>query len=246
MPGIDFVRASSKANCRSRRSCRTSSVRLHGGARRGGDQQHPGFRHYNPIGSVHGATRDPAGFGDGLAFRACCGRHRLHHARIQISFIKGMSKDTGAVRTEGRTLNVGRRAATAKRASPTPRPPSRHATTTCLVFEIQRGRRVGSASHHLYAQIISTAKWWARRKQRLCPPYDSESGNLTSAISKMQRCGELDCFSRTANRAQAAGPRDAKRTGATHFMPSITRLSPISLSTQKFLSSAKRPPIKPA
>ena len=33
---------------------------------------------------------------------------------FKISFIKGMTKDTGAVRTEGRTLNVGRRAATAE------------------------------------------------------------------------------------------------------------------------------------
>jgi uncharacterized protein (TIGR00369 family) len=33
---------------------------------------------------------------------------------FKISFIRGMTKDTGAVRTEGRTLNVGRRAATAE------------------------------------------------------------------------------------------------------------------------------------
>ena len=33
---------------------------------------------------------------------------------FKISFIKGMTKDTGPVRTEGKTLSVGRRAATAE------------------------------------------------------------------------------------------------------------------------------------
>jgi acyl-coenzyme A thioesterase PaaI-like protein len=50
-----------------------------------------------------------------------------------------MSKETGVVRTEGRTLNVGRRAATAEaRISDTKGRLLAHATTTCLVFEMPK------------------------------------------------------------------------------------------------------------
>ena len=59
---------------------------------------------------------------------------------FKISFIRGMTKDTGAVRTEGRTLNVGRRAATAEaRITDAKGRLLAHATTTCLVFEIPKG-----------------------------------------------------------------------------------------------------------
>ena len=58
---------------------------------------------------------------------------------FKISFIKGMTKDTGPVRSEGRTLNVGRRAATAEaRITDAKGRLLAHATTTCLVFEIPK------------------------------------------------------------------------------------------------------------
>ena len=58
---------------------------------------------------------------------------------FKISFIRGMTKDTGPVRTEGRTLNVGRRAATAEaRITDAKGRLLAHATTTCLVFEIPK------------------------------------------------------------------------------------------------------------
>jgi hypothetical protein len=51
----------------------------------------------------------------------------------------GMTEDTGTVRTEGRTVNVGRRTATAEaRISDTKGRLLAHATTTCLVFEIPK------------------------------------------------------------------------------------------------------------
>jgi uncharacterized protein (TIGR00369 family) len=57
-----------------------------------------------------------------------------------VSFIKGMTKDTGPVRSEGRTLNVGRRAATAEaRITDSKGRHLAHATTTCLIFEIPQG-----------------------------------------------------------------------------------------------------------
>jgi uncharacterized protein (TIGR00369 family) len=102
----------------------------------------PGFRHYNPIGSVHGGyaailldsamglavhTMLPVGMG-------------YTTLEFKISFIRGMSKDSGTVRTEGRVLNAGRRAATAEaRITDASGKLLAHATTTCLVFAIPPG-----------------------------------------------------------------------------------------------------------
>ena len=65
----------------------------------------PGFRHYNPIGSVHGGYAaillDSAmGLAVHSALPAGTGYTTLE---FKISFIKGMSKDTGPVRSEGKT-----------------------------------------------------------------------------------------------------------------------------------------------
>ena len=102
----------------------------------------PGFRHYNPIGSVHGGYAaillDSAmGLAVQTALPAGTGYTTLE---FKISFIRGMSQDTGPVRTEGKTLNVGRRAATAEaRITDARGRLLAHATTTCLVFEIPKG-----------------------------------------------------------------------------------------------------------
>ena len=101
----------------------------------------PGFRHYNPIGSVHGGYAaillDSAmGLAVHSALPAGSGYTTLE---FKISFIKGMTKDTGSVRTEGKTLSVGRRAATAEaRITDAKGRLLAHATTTCLVFEIPK------------------------------------------------------------------------------------------------------------
>ena len=101
----------------------------------------PGFRHYNPIGSVHGGYAaillDSAmGLAVHSALPAGSGYTTLE---FKISFIRGMSKDSGTVRTEGKTLNVGRRAATAEaRITDFKDRLIAHATTTCLVFEIPK------------------------------------------------------------------------------------------------------------
>jgi uncharacterized protein (TIGR00369 family) len=99
----------------------------------------PGFRHYNPIGSVHGGYAatlldSPMGLAVHSMLPVGSGYTTLE---FKVSFIRGMTKDTGVVRTEGRTLNVGRRAATAEaRISDAKGRLLAHATTTCLVFEI--------------------------------------------------------------------------------------------------------------
>jgi uncharacterized protein (TIGR00369 family) len=101
----------------------------------------PAFRHYNPIGSVHGGYAaillDSAmGLAVHSMLPAGTGYTTLE---FKISFIKGMTEDTGLVRTEGRTLNVGRRAATAEaRISDAKGRLLAHATTTCLVFEFPK------------------------------------------------------------------------------------------------------------
>ena len=64
----------------------------------------PGFRHYNPIGSVHGGYAaillDSAmGLAVHTALPAGTGYTTLE---FKISFIKGMTEDTGPVRTEGK------------------------------------------------------------------------------------------------------------------------------------------------
>ena len=102
----------------------------------------PGFRHYNPIGSVHGgyaATLLDSAMGLAIHSMLPVGTGYTT-LEFKVSFIKGMTKDSGLVRTEGRTLNVGRRAATAEaRMTDSKGRLLAHATTTCLVFEIPKG-----------------------------------------------------------------------------------------------------------
>jgi uncharacterized protein (TIGR00369 family) len=99
----------------------------------------PGFRHYNPIGSVHGgyaATLLDSAMG--LAVHSMLPPGTGYTTlEFKVSFIRGMTKDTGPVRSEGRIFNVGRRAATAEaRITDAKGRLLAHATTTCLVFEI--------------------------------------------------------------------------------------------------------------
>ena len=107
----------------------------------------PGFRHYNPIGSVHGgyaATLLDSAMGLAVhtALLAGTGYTTLE---FKVSFIKGMTEDTGPVRTEGRTLSVGSRATTAEaRITDAKGRLLAHATTTCLVFELPATSPVGS------------------------------------------------------------------------------------------------------
>ena len=102
----------------------------------------PAFRHDNPIGSVHGGYAaillDSA---MGLAVHSRCPAGSGYTTlEFKISFIRGMTKDTGTVRTEGRTLSFGRRAATAEaKILDAGGRLLAHATTTCLVFEFPKG-----------------------------------------------------------------------------------------------------------
>ncbi|XUM24681.1 PaaI family thioesterase [Bradyrhizobium oligotrophicum S58] len=101
----------------------------------------PALRHYNPIGSVHGGYAaillDSA---MGLAVDTMCPQGSGYTTlEFKVSFIKAMTESTGIVRTEGRTLSFGRRAATAEaRIADSQGRLLAHATTTCLVFELPK------------------------------------------------------------------------------------------------------------
>ena len=99
----------------------------------------PGFRHYNPIGSVHGgyaATLLDSVMGLAVQTELPAGTGYTT-LEFKISFVRGMNKDTGKIRTEGKVLNAGRRVATAEaRILDGKGRLLAHATTTCLVFEI--------------------------------------------------------------------------------------------------------------
>jgi len=143
MPGMDFVRAIFAGKLPAPPIMQTIEP-FDSSAEPGVVVMHstPAFRHYNPIGSVHGgyaATLLDSAMG--LAIHAMLPAGTGYTTlEFKISFIKGMSKDTGPVRTEGRTLNVGRRTATAEaRITDSKGRLLAHATTTCLIFEIAKG-----------------------------------------------------------------------------------------------------------
>jgi uncharacterized protein (TIGR00369 family) len=104
----------------------------------------PGFRHYNPIGAVHGgyaATLLDAAMG--LAIHTMCQPGTGYTTlEFKVSFMRPITLETGTIRTEGRILSFGRRAATAEaRITDAQGRLLAHATTTCLVFEIALGNK---------------------------------------------------------------------------------------------------------
>jgi acyl-coenzyme A thioesterase PaaI-like protein len=99
----------------------------------------PGFRHYNPIGSVHGgyaATLLDSAMG--LAVHTALPAGTGYTTLNSRSLHQGLTENTGPVRSEGRAP-CRRRAATAA-TSPIPGPPLAHATTTCRFSRLRRER----------------------------------------------------------------------------------------------------------
>ncbi len=93
--------------------------------------------HYNPLGTVHG------GIASTLLDSAmgCCIHTTLKAGtgyttlEIKVNYVRAMTDETGPVRAEGRTINVGSRIATAegKLVDATGKLLA-HGTTTCLLF----------------------------------------------------------------------------------------------------------------
>lgn len=95
---------------------------------------------YNPLGSVHGgyaATLLDSAFG--IAVHSQLGANRGHTTlELKVSYLRGLSEQSGTVRATGRTVSVGRRVAFAEATL--------HdgdgqlcatATSTLLVFDIE-------------------------------------------------------------------------------------------------------------
>lgn len=102
----------------------------------------PAEYHYNPIGVVHG------GLAATLADSAMgCAVHTLLPAgagyttlEIKVNFVRPLTRDTGRVFCEGRTVHLGGRVATAEaRVTDAEGRLYAHATTTCMVFRPEKG-----------------------------------------------------------------------------------------------------------
>lgn len=97
----------------------------------------PEFRHYNPIGTVHGgfaATLLDSALGCAI-FSTLAKGDTWTTLELKLNFVRAMTKDTGPVRAEGRVIHRGRTVATSEgdlkdRAGKL----YAHATTTCMIF----------------------------------------------------------------------------------------------------------------
>lgn len=101
----------------------------------------PEFRHYNPIGTVHGgfaATLLDSALGCAI-FSTLLKGDTWTTLELKLNFVRPMTKDTGPVRAEGRIIHRGRTVATSEgdlkdRAGKL----YAHASTTCMIFPAQK------------------------------------------------------------------------------------------------------------
>jgi uncharacterized protein (TIGR00369 family) len=99
----------------------------------------PQFRHYNPIGTVHGGVA--ATLLDSCM--SCAVQTHLQPGtgyttlEIKVNMVRPITDKTGPIRAEGRSLHVGRRSATAEgRIFDMAGTLLAHATTTCIIFAL--------------------------------------------------------------------------------------------------------------
>jgi uncharacterized protein (TIGR00369 family) len=97
----------------------------------------PEFRHYNPIGTVHGgfaATLLDSALGC-ATFSTMVKGDSWTTLELKLNFVRPLTQDTGPVRAEGRIIHRGRTVATSEgdlkdRAGKL----YAHASTTCMIF----------------------------------------------------------------------------------------------------------------
>lgn len=99
----------------------------------------PAEYHYNPLGSVHGgiaATLLDSVMGCAVHSMLPAGRGYTT-IEIKVNYLKPMTVETGLVRAEGKTIQVGRQIAMAEaRIADAEGRLYAAATTTCLVFDL--------------------------------------------------------------------------------------------------------------
>jgi uncharacterized protein (TIGR00369 family) len=99
----------------------------------------PQFRHYNPIGTVHGGVAATL-----LDSCMSCAVQTTIEAglgyttlEIKVSRVRPITEKTGPIRAEGRSLHTGRRSATAEgKILDAAGTLLAHGTTTCIVFPL--------------------------------------------------------------------------------------------------------------
>ena len=100
----------------------------------------PEFRHYNPIGTVHGgfaATLLDSALGCAI-FSTLGQGDAWTTLELKLNFVRAMSKDTGPVRAEGRVIHRGRTVATSEGdLKDGAGKLYAHATTTCMIFPVK-------------------------------------------------------------------------------------------------------------
>jgi uncharacterized protein (TIGR00369 family) len=99
----------------------------------------PAFKHYNPIGTVHG------GVASTLLDSCMSCAIQTHVERgfgyttleLKVNLVRPITEKTGAIRAEGRSLYVGRRSGTAEgRIVDANGTLLAHGTTTCMIFPL--------------------------------------------------------------------------------------------------------------
>jgi len=99
----------------------------------------PAFKHYNPIGTVHGGVASTL-----LDSAMSCALQTNLEAgfgyitlELKINLVRPITETTGPIRAEGRTLHLGRRSGTAEgKILDLSGTLLAHGTTTCLVFAL--------------------------------------------------------------------------------------------------------------
>jgi uncharacterized protein (TIGR00369 family) len=100
----------------------------------------PEFRHYNPIGTVHGgfaATLLDSALGCAI-FSTMAKGESWTTLELKLNLVRPITRDTGEMRAEGRIIHRGRTVATADGAlKDRAGKLYAHASTTCMVFPAQ-------------------------------------------------------------------------------------------------------------
>jgi uncharacterized protein (TIGR00369 family) len=97
----------------------------------------PEWRFYNPIGSVHGgwaATLLDSALGCAI-FTTLNKGDGWTTVELKVNYVRGLTKDTGPMRAEGRVIHRGRTIATSEGdLKDSAGKLYAHATTTCMIF----------------------------------------------------------------------------------------------------------------
>jgi uncharacterized protein (TIGR00369 family) len=99
----------------------------------------PAFKHYNPIGTVHGGVASTL-----LDSAMSCALQTNLEAglgyitlELKVNLVRPITATSGPIRAEGRTLHVGRRSGTAEgKVLDANGTLLAHGTTTCLIFAL--------------------------------------------------------------------------------------------------------------